>query len=315
MGSALIDVMRARFAPSRLSRSWSQALRPTEAETFARQVSLRWEQAAAELEELIRARVWEPALEDTAEMEDPGSAGASPARFDRGGAHPRAREAGPPRAEDPARRMRFSPVGESFPERPLWADPYRFIVAQGLEASSASGEPTGAAVPRARSARADEPLLEPGSLRGREEPGDPMPPLEPRGRPRSEAGEPSRGAPGAREGDGTARRVDRAPPGRALSDLDELIAVARGSPETTPGFPRRHGRGASDDPAAVRPGGGFPASGESPRHLRRAGGPGAPSGAAESPRRGTPPEPRLDLLIEEARRRADALEDWERTGF
>ena len=119
MGSALIDVMRARFAPSRLSRSWSQALRLTEAETFARQVSLRWEQAAAELEELIRARVWEPALEDTAEMEDPGSAGASPARFDRGGAHPRAREAGPPRAEDPARRMRFSPVGEAFPERPL----------------------------------------------------------------------------------------------------------------------------------------------------------------------------------------------------
>ena len=54
MGSALIELLRARFAPSGVSRSWSRALRPTEAERFVRQVSLRWVRAAAELEDLIR---------------------------------------------------------------------------------------------------------------------------------------------------------------------------------------------------------------------------------------------------------------------
>jgi len=311
MGSALIDVMRARFAPSRLSRSWSQALRPTEAERFARQVSLRWEQAAAELEELIRARGWEPALEDTAEMEDPGSAGAPPARLDLGAAPPRPREAGPPRA-DPARATRSSLDREAATEGRPRMDPFQ-VVGQGLESWNVSGEPAVDAPPRVRGATA-EPLLEPG-LPGSLESADPMPPLETRGRPRSEERVPSRRPLGADGGNAPGRRVDRAPAWRDPSDLEGVQAVVRGSLETGADFPRRHGGGPLGEGASARPGRGFPASEESPRSPRRAGGPGAPAVALGNSRRSTPPEPRLDILIEEARRRAEALEDWERTGF
>ena len=98
-------------------------------------------------------------------------------------------------------------------------------------------------------------------------------------------------------------------------DLDRIGAAPGSSLES----PRFRPSGAGEFPPGavgpVRPGPGVAGIDEITGHTRRAGGPVSTFGPGRSPRRRSPPGPRLDLLVEEARRRAEALEDWERTGF
>jgi hypothetical protein len=145
-----------------------------------------------------------------------------------------------------------------------------------------------------------------------------MMPIEPHRRFELEARGPSRGSPAVPPGEAPWRRAAPAPGpgGRPVFELDPRIAVPR-APLEEPDVPRRDGglsprAGASARAAAP----GFPGHEESPRYRRRDGGPAAPAAASgRTPRRAASPGPPLDLLVEEARRRAEALEDWERTGF
>lgn len=311
MGGALIDLMRGRYGPSGVSSAWALAASPTEAERFSREVSLRWERAAAELEELIRARMPAPEHERMALTVETAPPGRAAATLDRN-LMPRVRRADPPRT-DPVRRIPFSADRQNPGGRRIALEPSR-ILAEGPEAwIDPHGELADALSRRGPGERVPEPEIEPGAPC----PGESHPsmPHEGRRRPESEAWAPSRGSRAAAPGEASWRRAGSSP--RDGADDDRLIPVPREPLEE----PRLPSRGAD----AFSPGAGasFRAAGpafhgfdENPRPLLRDGGPTAPAAASgRSPRRGASPGPPLELLVEEARRQAEALEDWERTGF
>ena len=314
MGGALIELMRGRYGPSRVSSAWALASSPTGAERFAREVSFRWERAAADLEDLIRARMPPPGHEQTAETAATAPPGAAPARL-HSGVVPRDREADPPPA-GPARRIPSFPVrpdagGRRMPLEPSWT------LAAGFEAwSDATGEGADPRPRRARGEGAPGGELEPEPLPC-EESDHPISPEAPR-RLESKAWTPSRGSFAVGPGETPRRRVD--PGRREGSALDPGAGIAvPHAPLEEPPFPGRGGAASSPDAGASFLGAGrrrFHGLEESPRRLPRDGGSTAPADASgRSPRRFAPPGPPLELLVEEARRRAEALEDWERTGF
>jgi hypothetical protein len=314
MGRALIDLVRARHAPSRLSTAWAAAARLTPAERLARDASLRWERAAAELEDLIRAR--RPAREPRAAYleVDPDPTGVDAPQVAPETARGRAARAGTGRWE-PVRGGRLVDATEAWPRGGL--RDREDIAADAIEERRWFREPAGSVPPGiARPQLADPASVEPGTDRG----GEPLPewPLA------SRRLGPSAGIHDAGTGAAAGRTDPGLPlePGAGLEPMpsglvpvpDRSSGVGRG--EDLRWLPRREAEpGPRASPARNALSERLPAPGDVHRALQREHGPVTPAGAGRHP--GCPETPglRLDILLEDARRRAESIEDWEATSF
>lgn len=317
MRNRLIDEVRARYSPEGLYVLWPAASRPAAAESFAAEVALRWEEGAEAMLEALRRLASRPEVErvsaDGRERADAGRAapeeaeeeerrrpsrpipadglraerqdGAAPEES----ARPRAPEAGSLPGEVPGRLRRGAPpaaepAGESALREPAGS--------RGFPRPRPSAGPSAAA--EAAEGRAPGSMAVPPVARARRAGGEDLDRTE----------ELRLGA--ATEESGRAAAADRPSPIEAEVGGSRIAPAGRGLDA-----PRRSGSGRE-----ALPGG---RAGTDERPPERLAGSSRRLGEALDDLEALDLEEErlaaLEALLLERRRREEAIEEWERTGF